>query len=332
MVTIGHSARVGRIVRRLAAVVIVTAAVAGCSNDEASRGQCSGVGASCATTTLIETTTTTTAVAQPNVVGTTTTPTTSSTIPAIAESVGVTIGGNTETLTPTGYVYMGPIVVSQGPAAAFVPGVGIVGTTSGDVERHFDLGVIDHGAGHRIGVRVGLTPALVGGPDGRLYVADIVADRLSAYRIVGGVAKLVARATAKGACEQIEVGPSAVSCGDASILLGPTRVGPQFTVGHLDPSSTTSIELDGATAACTVYVVCQRWDLGNGRELWALEVDWTDPNKPYQTALVTRSPSGQYSAVLIDGQVAALDPATSVMYAWTDIARLSTYDLAHLLS
>jgi hypothetical protein len=36
--------------------------------------------------------------------------------------------------------------------------------------------------------------------------------------------------------------------------------------------------------------------------------------------------------VLIDGQVAALDPATSVMYAWTDLDRLSTYDLAHLIS
>ena len=305
-----------------------TAAVAGCSNDEASREQCSGVGASCATTTAIETTTSTTVV-QPSVVGATTT---SSTTPAIAEPVGVTIGANTATLKPTGYVYTGPIVVSQGPAAAFVPGVGIVGTTGGDVDRHFDLAVIDHGAERRIGVRVTLTPALVGGPDGRLYVADIGDLRLSAYRIVGGVAQLIARPTVKAGCEQIEVGPSAVTCGAASIPLGPTRVGPQFTVGRLDGSSTTSIHLAGAAAPCATFTGCQRWDLGNGRELWALEVDWADPNEPTQTALVTRSPSGQYSAVLIDGQVAALDPATSVMYAWTDLDRLSTYDLAHLIS
>jgi hypothetical protein len=222
-------------------------------------------------------------------------------------------------------------VVSQGPAAAFVPGVGIVGTTGGDTDRHFDLAVINHGVGRRIGVRVTLTPAMIGGPDGRLYVSDIGADRLDAYRIAGDVAQLVARAPVKAGCEQIEVGPSAVTCGDASIPLGPTRVGPQFTVGHLDASATTQIHLPDATAPCTTFHGCQRWDLGNGRELWALEVDWTDPNKPAQTALVTHSPSGQYSAVLIDGWVAAVDPEARVAYAWT-IATLSTYDLAHLLS
>jgi hypothetical protein len=36
--------------------------------------------------------------------------------------------------------------------------------------------------------------------------------------------------------------------------------------------------------------------------------------------------------VLIDGEVATLDPATNVAYAWTEGDRLSTYDLAHLLS
>jgi hypothetical protein len=276
--------------------------------------------------------TTSTTVVQSSVVENTTTLAASTTTPASTAPVGLTIDGNTATLKPTGFEYTGPIVVSQGPAAAFVPGVGIVGTTGGDADRHFDLAVIDHGVARRIGVRVTLTPGLIGGPDGRLYVSDIGDDRLSAYRVVGGVARLEARPTAKGGCEQIEVGPSEVTCGDASIPLGPIRVGPQFTVNHLDGSATTPVHLADATAPCTTFMGCQRWDLGKGRELWAVEVDWTDPNKPTQTALVTRSPSGQYSAVLIDGEVAAFDPATRVVYAWTDLDRLSTYDIAHLVS
>lgn len=261
---------------------------------------------------------------------TTTAPTGSSNVPSETNPVGSTIGPDTATLAPTGYVYTGPIVVSQGPAAAFIAGVGIIGTTGGDADRHFDLAVIGVGTERRIGVRVRLTPAMVGGPDGRLYVAD--SDlRLSQYRIVGGRAKLTGRTANNAVCDQIEVGQLTVSCGAASIPLAPVRVGPQFTVDRLDQTSTKPIRFVGATVACLTYTGCQRWDLGNGRELWTLEIEWHDRNLLPQTALVAHWPSGQDTAMLINGSVAAFDPASNVLYAWTDIARLSTFDLAHLL-
>jgi hypothetical protein len=77
-------------------------------------------------------------------------------------------------------IYDGPSVVSQGPAAAFVPGAGVVGTIGGDADRHFDLAIVDRGTPRRIGVRVQFTPVLAGGPDGRLYVNDQGTNTFSA--------------------------------------------------------------------------------------------------------------------------------------------------------
>jgi hypothetical protein len=220
-------------------------------------------------------------------------------------------------------------VVSQGPAAAFVPGVGVVGTTGGDIDRHFDLAIVDRGAPRRIGVRVQLTPVLAGGPDGRLYVNDVGADTFTAYTIRGRTATLVAGPTT-GACERGTVTFDATSarCGAATLTLGPTDPTTQWTLQTVDHTTPTDVQLASDRAFEPLEV---RYDLADGSQLWLIPFSWTgrQHDTHYRTAVVTVSGTRAHAAQ-IDARVAGVDLVHHVIYGWGDINPLFPFDYTSL--
>lgn len=256
----------------------------------------------------------------------------SATFDSMPDVSTVLIGRDTPLLPPGPVVYRGPVVVSQGPAAAFVPGVGLIGTIGGDADRNFDLAVVSDPTAAMIGVRVTFTPTLTGASDGRLYVVD---GSLSAYSFSAGKATRTAGPIDVGTgCKTIDVTTTDVVCGQASIALGPVVDSMRWTTTNLDHVELSHLAFIGVTDDCTTFYIpgCETWTLANGSQLWALQIEWHDSGNNYsRSALITRV-GGRSSTVLIDGLVAGFDPAESVLYAWRTTSDLVTYDLSSLMS
>ena len=331
----GHS---GAMLRRVSCVasIIAALAVAGCSSPSQPQNKSSAspstTGPNSSPDTSSQPSTVVTAT-QPKVSPEPTTNGGASTIDSTVDTSTVTIGRQIEVLPPGSVVYTGPVIVSQGPAAAYVPGVGVVGTTRGDADRHFELAIVTDPNAPLIGVGVRLTPTLTGAPDGRLYVVD--GDALSAYSFSNGIATRTDGPIGVGTgCKTIDVSATYVTCNQASIALGPIIDTTSWTTSNLDRPEPANVVFKDVTPDCATFFDpgCETWTIATGTQLWALQYEWNESgNNFYRTALIAKT-DGRVSTTLIDGLVAALDPAGRVLYAWSSFNDLVTYDLANLLA
>lgn len=228
-------------------------------------------------------------------------------------------------LVPVSAVYQGEAIVSQPPAAAFVTGVGVVGTLAVDADRHFDLAIVGKGRPLTIGVRVQFTPVLAGGPDGHLYVADEGTGTFAAYSVRGGRATLVA-GPVSGGCDTstITFEPGSARCGSATLPLGTYNATTDWKRASLHDELPVDTQLG---AGRTFEPGEVRYDLPDGIQLWLVPFSGGGVGR---TAVIVLD-HGHQQIAQVAARIAAVDLIHHVLYGWDGGDMLYAFDYSSLI-
>jgi hypothetical protein len=226
-------------------------------------------------------------------------------------------------LVPVSAVYQGEAIVSQPPAAAFVTGVGVVGTLAVDADRHFDLAIVGNGRARTIGVRVQFTPALAGGPDGRLYVADQGTGTFAAYAVRGGKATLVA-GPVSGTCDLISFEHGTARCGASTLPLGTYSATTDWRLTLLHDELPADTQLGAGRSSEPGGV---RYDLPDGIQLWLVPFSGGGAGR---TAVIVLD-HGHQQIAQVAARIAAVDVVHHVLYGWDAALVLHAFDYSSLL-
>jgi hypothetical protein len=235
-------------------------------------------------------------------------------------STGITVvgwGGESD-VTNLGPVYQGPIVVSQGPAATFLQGVGVIGTTGGDADRNFDLAVVGPGAPISIGVSVQLTPLLAAGPDGRLYVVDIGRQTFTAYDIVDHRAA-VAVGLVTATCSTIEFSEDNASCGDVTLRLGPPATEPSWTRYADSLDDHPNIVFGGPTPPIDQQAPGQLLTFSDRHTIWFVPLTGQGATGVATYTALVGDENGHPWTAVVPGTLAAYDQATGTVYTFDSV-------------